>query len=546
MKGMVTNTAERAVSTDLNRMQALASGGLMELMRFLLHVDEGTDDVLAGGYATENVATGTPLSGEVLGGLMVVPVNNTLQLGVTDGVLMCINPDISPSPDDSPYKYVQDVGIVGTSGSLLLTANSSGSIRIDVIECQRVDDPSPEEDSRDIFNPTTGLFTAGTVQKTIDSTLAYRVRAGTAGSGFPGLAAGWMPLCIASVPDGTTACDTVTFWDVRPLLHDRIFGTSPVEQDLPRRTKLLYSSSLGAGAHHIANGVVEVSYGQRRLGGQLRRGSPGSDVNQGYVDFSLAANQEDSYVYATSPQALTFYYLLTPFGLPRWARYTDYVSAPTSRTPRSPRGIPLLSNVPPVHVYGTPTTAIVFPAVFGFNGASTSSGVCYGAAAGAAGALQPQCTTDGWSSGFEPMPAVAGSAPATGLFTLLENTSFPAGATRLRIAITFQLTQNAGGGALPSETFLVEMTDLWMSITGEDTTQWDTAFVDTKECNIGTPDTVVTDVGVTWVFEIGVVNDYPVKTTPQSYDLNYEIAALPTHVSINGNPSAQVVGWKME
>src|SRR5579859_1434896 len=105
----------------------------------------------------------------------------------------------------------------------------------------------------------------------------------------------------------------------------------------------------------------------------MLRGSPGTDF-AGYVDLDESANQELGYAF---PAGLSFLYLLTPFNLPRWARYTD-ASAGT-RTPRSPRGIPLVSTVAPQHWTGKPNATITFPAIFGFAAGSTNSGVCIAA-----------------------------------------------------------------------------------------------------------------------------------------------------------------------
>jgi hypothetical protein len=81
----------------------------------------------------------------------------------------------------------------------------------------------------------------------------------------------------------------------------------------------------------------------RRAGGQLLRGTPGTD--HAYFNPNDAANQDAVNVIASPPAlgALVTVCLCFPLGLPRWARYTD---APGARVPRSPRGIPLVTASP--------------------------------------------------------------------------------------------------------------------------------------------------------------------------------------------------------
>jgi hypothetical protein len=544
------NTAERALSTDINRLQAMQSAGLLEFLRFMLDVDGSSDDVNAGGYSVENVTTGNPMDGAVIAGICVIPQIGTLNLGVTDGLALVINPDASPSADDSVYKYVRDGGGMpicfetSGGGALAMTANASGFPRIDVVECQRVDDPSPETDSRDVFNPTTGLFTATTVQKTVDSTFQYRVRAGTPNGGFPGTASGWMPLCVALVPTGSTTCDSMTFWDVRNMIRDRIFGSAPVEVDLPRRGRsLMHSVNKGGGTSHFVGGVVEVEGGQKRIGGQIRRGSPGTDFGLAQVDFSDAANQ-DATLNISGSSGLAFYYLVTPFGLPRWARYTDVAAG--LRAPRSPRGIHLLSTVPPSHVYGIATAPITFPSAFGFNGATTTEAVCWGATTYSSGTLSVQCTSDGWTDLQLATPAVNGSATAvSGTWTLVENTHFPAGATRLKVQVHLLI----GATSAAAATSLCPVgVDLITGCVGFVTEQFSQSTADTQI--ITAPDTsqIPFTQDVFWTLEVSLPNEYPNLTTPRSYTVGYTLApggVLATHFTVNAAPTVQVLAWKM-
>ncbi len=53
------------------------------------------------------------------------------------------------------------------------------------------------------------------------------------GAGYPAAVAGWLPLCVASIPNAAPNNDTVTFWDVRPMLQDRARGVSDARNTIP-------------------------------------------------------------------------------------------------------------------------------------------------------------------------------------------------------------------------------------------------------------------------------------------------------------------------
>lgn len=384
-KQLVFNTQERAVSSDVNRLQSFAGANMAEVFRYLMNVT-GTDDLDAGSVITEYTTLGTPLRAEILNGLLVKPQVGVLDLLVDPGVMFALAPDAAP--DDSNYKLVKDPGVAST-GLLAMTANPSGSARIDVIEVQ-VSSVIVEVDSRDIFNPSTGTFVATSVTKARAATATFqgsasniRVRAGVAGSGFPGTVSGWLPLAVASLPAGTTTNDTITFWDVRPLVSDRAIGLSGLMLSRPVISSVLVNCIAGA----TTAGLVEAVLGGRRIGGRLRSGSTVVDADS--IDVTIAANQEASGVTFVSARPW-YVYLLTPFGLPRWARYT--VTAP--RLPRSPRGMPVVSVTAP-DSDGNPSAPIVLPATMGFNGASSAAGLAVVAGGTVPGPIRIGFWTDG-------------------------------------------------------------------------------------------------------------------------------------------------------
>jgi hypothetical protein len=363
---IVINPQERAVSVDINRLQAFRGRDESEMLRYLLNVSAGTDDLdyTVAEYTTQD----SPLKGEILNGLMVKPDVGTFSVTIDPGIVCFVDPGAVPSTDDSVYKKVKDPGIT-VAGTLNITAGA-GSDRIDIIECALIAAPGyevVETDNRDIFNSSTGTFSATTVNKVVRGRLQYRVRAGTPGAGWPGTAVGWMPLMVALVPTGATSNDTMTFWDVRPLLSDREHSLFNLSEDMPSFRRVL----LNMEASMSLNGTFDVGFRGRRLGGRARRASPGTDAD--IIDFSLTANQQLGF---TPTDGLGWHlYACTPFGLPRWARYTDFGTG--SRRPRAPRGMMLLSHIAPGFT-GRPATTIPLPAELGMGAGvvATTEALC--------------------------------------------------------------------------------------------------------------------------------------------------------------------------
>ena len=246
----------------------------------------------------------------------------------------------------------------------MLLPNTSGSTRIDIVECSRNAGGITSTENRNIFNTSTGLFSATSVTKTTKDSLSYRIRTGTPGAGFPGTAQGWLPLAVASVPTGTSVWDTVTVWDVRPLVSDRVGIASSYAVNPKVR------GHLDATTYPNIVGTMDVVFQGRKIGGQLLRGSPGTD--HAYFDQSDTANCSPSFSITADDNSLYTLYLVVPFGLPRWARYTDYGTG--YRNPRSPCGIPILSSVLP-NSNGVAATNIYLPLALGFGAASDPNAV---------------------------------------------------------------------------------------------------------------------------------------------------------------------------
>ena len=359
------NTRERMLSSDQNRVQAMGGQHLANAMRFLLDASTEEDDQ-AGAVETLSDGTEASLQGVVFSGLRAQPIDGTVDMLVTPG--SCLLADrVTPGVDDSIAAIVTDPG-VQTTGVLTLTAGA-GSIRIDVLECQRVTLVT-ETQNRDIFNPATGLFAPSQVDKVTMGRLVFRLRTGTAGAGFPGVASGWMPIAVCSVAAGATSWDNVKIWDVRPLASDRWNAPFNSVRTLPERGRcFIYSDVTTAVGEIRVAGIVEAQFGAYRAGGHL--GMTSNSGATGYIDVRLASNRAGNHPGYTADQYWHLYAIF-PFGLPRWVRYTD--SGSGGRKPRGMRGIPAVTATKP-EFSGRPSSAISTPTALGLL-VTTNDAIC--------------------------------------------------------------------------------------------------------------------------------------------------------------------------
>lgn len=341
MRTLQFNTQERALSTDVNRLQKFKERDVMELLRMWL-TSRGTWEASAG-VGSDPQSAASPSYAEIINGLTPHPIDGTFGMIVDPGVAVIVD---AAQPDGSAAHYVRDNG-VPASAPLAVTPNGALFTRFDYLECALATTPETVSDSRDVFDPTTGFFTAASLVKESQVRLQYRVRAGVAGSGLPAADVGWLPLCVIMVPFGVTNLDGCTLWDVRPLLSDR--AEAGVLQAAEADGDGLWLDV--SGPMTAVKGNFRVKHGGRWLGGKIRRGSPGTDND--YVDFSDSSNGST----AAGANLWTVYAAL-PGGLPRWCRYSDQGSG--TRSPRMCRGILVQSDVRP-NSNGTPQSAITIP-----------------------------------------------------------------------------------------------------------------------------------------------------------------------------------------
>jgi hypothetical protein len=423
-----------------------------------------------------------------------------------------------------------------------MTGNSSGSTRIDVIECQFVLN-TVETDNRDIWNPATNTFAAATVPKATQGGLVYRVRQGTAGGGFPGTASAWLPLAVASVPTGTTTNDTVTFWDVRPLIEDRIIPPHNVGADYPRWGRVDYevNTQLSAGKALLV-GTVDVSGsdaltpspGKRRLGGRLRASGISADKPAGFDGLDL--NDANNWAGSISNGVAYVFLLESPFGLPRWARYTNVASG--SRQPRSPRGFLVVTQATgPTAGWGTPGAAIGLPTSTGLGTATVTKGAFLGAVlftGGVAGPTYASGRTQ-WSTSTSSSPSPIFAA-LTGTITTVTSTSGYA---------TFGLT----GSAYPiSAKGIHAVVKLTVSTAAQDVEVSSYVFDSTNTFLLATAeDTVVATHGdgvITRTLHIPLPTSYPVSRSGNPRTLRVNVIGQSANISIN-TASLQVYGWDL-
>ena len=240
-KRVIINTRERLVSTDINRMQAFSAA---ERAQFFAAVCADGPD-----YSIPT-AISYPSTAIVVSGLLVRPYTGYCLIDGGSGLF----PGALGDSDDFPVAFAASDGVTSTS-VLPFVSNGLGVIRVDVFECRPLE-VLDESSSRDIYDPLTGSFSAAVVDKVRSLKLEYRVRNGT-----PALDAdsGWLPLAVAFVKPSDTGYDTADFYDVRPLLAERVWTSNRAGGRSVSRIDIdLYgsSTSLETGVEGFSSGAA--------------------------------------------------------------------------------------------------------------------------------------------------------------------------------------------------------------------------------------------------------------------------------------------------
>lgn len=378
-KTLRENTRERVISSDFNRAQTFAQADANDILaaQVLQPVDDtvyigatfpaGTSP--PGSFAIFQDSVKAPSQGWVLEGFMVIVPTAGTSLVITPGLALIMDPDgqpgsttpTAPNPDDSTSKLVHGLGV--TLGALPWTPNGGAGTRIDVVEIQRAD-TVVETDNRDIFNPSTGLFTAQSVVKVTEGETSYRIRLGNPGGGLPPPALGWLPIAVLATPVGAPDLNTVEVWDVRPLATDQAtpgaYRLSVAVQTESAEAMLIDGSA--AGVLSLSGLCVRSALGLR-VGGTFIDLDTAAPIN-----LLLAKYQEAGFAPVAS---LPYYvYCCFPDGYVRWVRYYKTPTATVGgRVPGPLRGFPVLSQIP--SLYNVASAPIAMPPAWGIGGAAT-------------------------------------------------------------------------------------------------------------------------------------------------------------------------------
>lgn len=446
-KRLVWSLRERIVSADLVRVQALAAAEKAGLLR-AFYDDLVGDWWSAGGFQAPIVSSNPSLLGDVFGGLMVQPDNAGYFL-VTPGSLGVLEP-AGLGADDSPYRVIADPGVVSTL-TLPFTSNAGGgSPRWDVVECQPTDHLL-EQQTRDVYNPATGIASPVLLDKVRAGQLTYRVRVGTPGSGFPGLAAGWLPLAVCCAPTGSSSLLTSDVWDVRPLVRDRsrpspsdgAVGYAPIhaaEYRLRNAASATFNQFVGSS---------EAYWNGYQAGGKLERSTPStlaqfgattaSGGRAGVLNLDIADNRS---TYVLVADARINLLALFPAGLPRWQRYSQ-VAVGSGRIPNGPRGILVVSTLGP-NSNGS-IGSVPLPASMSFGGGAVANGCLLASTTCDAGALPRAALASDAEHWPDGAPALAGSIAGSGFqWDVSPNVPWPYAARRVLVQFNCVVDNTAG------------------------------------------------------------------------------------------------------
>jgi hypothetical protein len=520
-KRMVINPRERAVSSDINRLQAFAAADMAELFRqMLLPVNTYEPSCSAADPTSYVTGVTTPLTAVIINGLLVNPQLGSTNTFITPGVAYVVNPDAAPNPDDSSFKLVNDPGRPAGEAGIAFAPNTSGSTRVDIVECQCADVHLSSE-NRDIYDQISGLFAPALVYKTMAARFTYRLRQGTPGAGLPAMVAGWLPLMVAVVPNGvTTWTSAVKCYDVRPLISESANGAVRAV-DAPYQTKCFMA--LHPGSTHL-DGYCASTYSWFKAGGALSSGG------NYFADLGAAAQFASGFSAPTNGPV--YIYACFPAGLPRWVQYDSSLNFPNGM-----RGILQFSTVHPYFYKGQSQSAFVLNSALGLGATPCRANACIGAFMTAAGTDLPVAlTADGvtvWQlNGPDPVNAASVGA-TTGQFALNSGVHFPNNARAIYVSlyVNWAGTTTAGRCALGVITY--ESTDGAQIM--RDT---ETLYIDVASGGNFT----------TRIYRIPIDRGFPATdggTVPTTFDVRLDYSDLATRGGTAGTVTANIIGWEL-
>jgi hypothetical protein len=455
------NNKEKVLSTDMNARQNLLDKAAAQVFARQL-IDPRRSGMLYPGVAIQDATLPIYKASVVVGGLMVQP--STSSITIQPGLVAMLCPSLQGA-DDSPVVVVDDVGMQ-TGGVLNYTANG-GSIRWDLVECQ----PYLEQlqESRNIWDKTAKVYVPTLVYKRCTVRLNYRIRTGTGGAGLPTLDPDWLPLAAIHVPANAASFDVCDFYDVRPLLEDRVQPAMYNGAGTAAAVAANLFKHLGGDwiimddpvtTDRVMAGHAEAVFGGYLAGGELRQSMPSAaadfgatKADQDHLSLDRADNKQAALSYRNGSTSTTSTYwvaALFPALLPRWVRYSQSSIPNIGRVPRGPRGILMVmdyNGMQAIYNNGFVDTTTI-PAVLGLTtscmGVVLTSFMCDGS-----GVPQGNCRNNrvtGQHAGFVSSTQIAETSPGSGVFeiTLRPNLDIPPGVSEIWLELQFQGTGTAG------------------------------------------------------------------------------------------------------
>ena len=338
-KRVIFNNLERAVSGDWTRVQNLTTRGYLEGFRGLLGMRRTAD---AAAFPGVRQTWSTPPAGSiphlVLGGCMVRPDNGT-HLLVDSGVVAYNVPGANSAADDSDFMIATAPALTNTT-VLPFTANATGNVRVDVVECRVVDTLTAVE-TRDILNPSVPSFAPLQVEKERAGIVEYRIALGSGAGVLRDPSPDWIPLAIVFVQPGASGFQQCDIYDVRPLANSLDFN----RPDKPITLDVCEFHAQDA----LLAGYYEATFMGWKVGGMMRQNHPTTLANFGTHDGSgvwdiMNFNATDWQTAGVAGASDEFIQLMAVFpkGYPRWVRYSQIsinAGAVSGRLPHGCGGI---------------------------------------------------------------------------------------------------------------------------------------------------------------------------------------------------------------
>lgn len=439
---IITNTRERALSTDLNRTESFMTYDSHEFSRHLVNREIGGDFYNFPGmqapYTALPPSSDFLIPHDCLSGLMVRPDNATGLLIDPGEAAFFVPAFANATADDSKYVYVSSPGITSI-GDLPFTTNAGPGIRWDIVECQPTE-VLTESQSRDIYNPANGQFTSSLVEKVRRGSLTFRIRSGTAGGGIPNPDSAWMPLAAVHVRTDATGFNNCDVYDIRPLVNERCAWSPAHPKSLPTSSgaSIGYRLVLPEAEFNLRNvlingraleGYFRGHFGGYWSGGAIRRNMPAAslaafggtnqtDPNVPYFNPEATENKSASYSIAGDDRFTIGAFF--PRGYPRWVRYSELALSPsasnhlrkTGRLPQGPRGLLwLVKDGGRANGAITPSIGVA-PAVLGETEGAWGHVVCEGATNGTT-EFMPACNGRASNQFMYPVYSVTVASGAT-------------------------------------------------------------------------------------------------------------------------------------